>query len=91
MPPTHFYPSLFIFLLDRKINLSLTDKAKDLLAERGFDPQYGARPLKRVIQRDIQDKLALKILEGEICEGDSVEVGVEDGEMAFKVTERVQE
>ncbi|MBU1670560.1 MAG: ATP-dependent chaperone ClpB [Actinobacteria bacterium] len=71
-------------LADRKIDIELTDEAKDLLAERGFDPVYGARPLKRVIQRDIQDVLALKILEGEVAEGDTVVVGVRDSQITFE-------
>jgi ATP-dependent Clp protease ATP-binding subunit ClpB len=60
-------------LSDRKITLSLSDRAKEFLAKEGFDPVYGARPLKRAIQRVIQDPLALKILEGEFSEGDTVE------------------
>ena len=72
-------------LTDRKISVDLTDAAKELLAEKGFDPLYGARPLKRVIQRDIQDALALKILNGEIVEGDSIEVGAGEGEIVFTV------
>ena len=72
-------------LADRKITVELTDEAKGLLAEKGFDPLYGARPLKRVIQRDIQDALALKILNGEIVEGDRVEAGAGDGQIVFKV------
>ncbi len=63
-------------LSDRKITLSLSDRAKEFLAKEGFDPVYGARPLKRAIQRFIQDPLALKILEGEFSEGDTVEVDV---------------
>ena len=51
------------------LELELTDEAKDLLAEKGYDPHYGARPLKRVIQRMVQDPLAMKILEGEFPEG----------------------
>ncbi len=72
-------------LEDRKIAIDLTDGAKDLLAEKGFDPFYGARPLKRVIQREIQDALALKILAGEVAEGDTVHVSVSGGEIAFEV------
>jgi ATP-dependent Clp protease ATP-binding subunit ClpB len=75
-------------LEDRKISLVLDDDAKDLLAERGFDPSYGARPLKRVIQRDVQDALALKVLNGEVREGDRVEVSVRDGEISFGVSGR---
>jgi ATP-dependent Clp protease ATP-binding subunit ClpB len=59
-------------LNDRKMKLVLTDKAKDLIAELGWDPQYGARPLKRTIQRMVQDPLAQKILAGDFKEGDSV-------------------
>jgi ATP-dependent Clp protease ATP-binding subunit ClpB len=54
---------------ERRLTLELTDAAKTLLGDRGFDPQYGARPLKRVIQRMVQDPLALRILEGEFPEG----------------------
>jgi ATP-dependent Clp protease ATP-binding subunit ClpB len=56
-------------LEERRITLELTEEAKQLLAEKGYDPHYGARPLKRVIQRWVQDPLALKILEGEFPEG----------------------
>jgi len=61
-------------LAERRIEIELTDAAKDLLAERGYDPHYGARPLKRVIQRLVQDPLAMKILEGEFPEGSKVQV-----------------
>ncbi len=71
-------------LADRKIGLEVTKEAKELLAERGFDPVYGARPLKRTIQRDVQDPLAMKILSGEYGEGDTVAVGVDKaGELVF--------
>jgi ATP-dependent Clp protease ATP-binding subunit ClpB len=59
-------------LAERRITIELTDAAKDLLAEKGYDPHYGARPLKRVIQRLLQDPLAMKILEGEFPEGSKV-------------------
>ncbi len=59
-------------LADRRIELELTPEAKHLLAEKGYDPHYGARPLKRVIQRLVQDPLAMKILEGEFGEGAKV-------------------
>jgi ATP-dependent Clp protease ATP-binding subunit ClpB len=59
-------------LADRRITIEVTDEAKDLLAEKGYDPHYGARPLKRVIQRMLQDPLAMKILEGEFPEGSKV-------------------
>jgi len=61
-------------LAERKITLKLDDKALEWLAEAGFDPLYGARPLKRVIQRTLQDPLALKLLEGNISEGSTVTV-----------------
>ncbi|MHB8893851.1 MAG: ATP-dependent chaperone ClpB [Candidatus Geothermincolia bacterium] len=72
-------------LEDRKIRIELTEEAKDLLAEKGFDPFYGARPLKRVIQREIQDALALKILNGDVVEGDRVRVEAVDGSIVFEV------
>jgi ATP-dependent Clp protease ATP-binding subunit ClpB len=74
-------------LLERRIQLKMTEKAKEWLAKEGFDPAYGARPLKRVIQKEIQDKLALKILEGKFKEGDTIAVDVEEkkGELVFKV------
>jgi len=59
-------------LADRRLALELTSEAKKLLAERGYDPHYGARPLKRVIQRMVQDPLALRILEGDFPEGSKV-------------------
>jgi ATP-dependent Clp protease ATP-binding subunit ClpB len=63
-------------LQEKKIDIELSQEAKKLLAERGYDPIYGARPLKRTIQQDIQNPLALKILEGEYKEGDTVKVNV---------------
>ena len=73
-------------LLERKIQLNLSDKAKEWLAKEGFDPAYGARPLKRVIQKEIQDKLALKLLEGKFKEGDTVTADLDSrkGELVFK-------
>ncbi len=64
-------------LADRKLDIRLTDKAKEQLASEGFDPNYGARPLRRVIQREIQDNLAKKMLEGQMGEGDVVDVDVD--------------
>jgi ATP-dependent Clp protease ATP-binding subunit ClpB len=71
-------------LEDSKITLELSDSAKEFLANTGFDPVYGARPLKRTIQHLIQDPLAMKLLDGSIKEGDHVEVIVEDGKLVFK-------
>jgi ATP-dependent Clp protease ATP-binding subunit ClpB len=71
-------------LLDeRKVKLELTEKAKRLLAEEGYDPVFGARPLKRVIQRRIQDPLALKLLQGEFRDGERIIVDVVGGEFVF--------
>jgi len=67
-----------------KITLSLTDAAKAFIARSGFDPVYGARPLKRTIQHLIQDPLAVKILEGSVKEGDHVTVDLQDGQIAFR-------
>ena len=67
-----------------KITLELTDRAKEFLAGAGFDPVYGARPLKRAIQRLIQDPLSMKILDGSIQEGDYVRVDEQGGEIVFK-------
>jgi ATP-dependent Clp protease ATP-binding subunit ClpB len=66
-------------LEERHITLTLDDKARNWLAETGYDPAYGARPLKRVIQRELQDKLAEKILGGEIMDGQEVKVSAGDG------------
>src|SRR5512135_1308608 len=72
-------------LSDRKIGLAVSAEAKELLAERGYDPVYGARPLKRTIQRDLQNPLAVMILEGQFGEGDTVALtGEKKGEVAFK-------
>jgi ATP-dependent Clp protease ATP-binding subunit ClpB len=70
-------------LAARKLTLDITDGAKALLAQAGYDPVYGARPLKRTIQRLIQDPLAVKILAGEFKEGDRVKIDVEDDELSF--------
>ena len=56
---------------DRKLSVTLTDGARDYLANKGYDPAFGARPLKRLIQREIQDPLAMKLLSGEIHDGDT--------------------
>src|SRR5467141_500270 len=68
-------------LADRKIDLELDSKALQWLANRGYDPVYGARPLKRVIQRSLQNPLATLILESQVKEGDTVKVTVEGGEL----------
>jgi ATP-dependent Clp protease ATP-binding subunit ClpB len=70
-------------LLDRRVTLVVADAARKLLAQRGWDPVYGARPLKRAIQRMIQDPLAMMLLQGKFSEGDTVTVDVEGGELTF--------
>jgi ATP-dependent Clp protease ATP-binding subunit ClpB len=72
-------------LEERHIRLEISKRAKERLAERGFDPVYGARPLKRAIQQDIQNPLALQLLEGNFREGDAVRIDTDkDGKFAFK-------
>ncbi len=73
-------------LLERRIQLKMTERAKEWLAKEGFDPAYGARPLKRVIQKEIQDGLALRILEGKFKEGSTITADVDDrkGGLVFK-------
>ncbi len=79
-------------LADRGLAIELTDAAKELLAEEGYDPTYGARPLKRVIQRRVQDPLALKLLQGEFSEGDLVRIDARDGQLVFeRVAREVEE
>jgi ATP-dependent Clp protease ATP-binding subunit ClpB len=68
---------------DRKIVLDVDDKAKAWLANTGYDPVYGARPLKRVIQRQIQNPLATMLLSGALKDGDTVRVTVKDGQLAI--------
>jgi ATP-dependent Clp protease ATP-binding subunit ClpB len=70
-------------LADRKITLAVDEKARGWLAEAGYDPVYGARPLKRVIQRSLQNPLAELILGGRISDGETVDVTVGDGGLAI--------
>lgn len=73
-------------LAEKKLTLTLDDSAKAFLAKHGYDPIYGARPLKRAIQKYVQDPLAMKILEGEYLEGDKIQGNADDksGELVFK-------
>jgi ATP-dependent Clp protease ATP-binding subunit ClpB len=71
-------------LQERHITLHLTDSARDLLAEMGYDPQFGARPLKRVIQQEVENRIALGILNGTIRDGDTVRIDVKDGKFDMK-------
>ncbi len=70
-------------LADHKIALHVTDEAKRHLAEEGYDPVYGARPLRRAIQRQLQDPLAREMLEGKFADGDAIRVEVKDGQLTF--------
>jgi ATP-dependent Clp protease ATP-binding subunit ClpB len=71
-------------LAERGIVIGLTDAAKEALAEAGWDPTYGARPLKRAIQRLVENPLALRLLAGEFGEGDTVRVDASGGELVFE-------
>jgi ATP-dependent Clp protease ATP-binding subunit ClpB len=71
-------------LAERGLTLELTDGAKELLAETGWDPAYGARPLKRAIQRMLENPLALRLLEGDFHDGDTIRVDARGGELAFE-------
>jgi ATP-dependent Clp protease ATP-binding subunit ClpB len=73
-------------LADRRITLTLTDEAIDLIATLGYDPTFGARPLKRVLQKRILDPLAKMILDGSIHDGEEVIIGVQDGDLSFHGT-----
>jgi ATP-dependent Clp protease ATP-binding subunit ClpB len=81
--------SLRHMLKEREIDFVLTDGARDALAAEGYDPHFGARPLKRTIQRRVQNPLAMKLLQGEFKPGQTVEVDAHGGEFAFRVAEPV--
>ena len=76
-------------LAERGLGLELTDAAKEVVAEAGWDPAYGARPLKRALQRLIENPLALRLLEGDFAEGDTVRVDAQNGELVFTRAEAV--
>ena len=69
---------------ERGVEVTLTDKARELLGDMGYDPTYGARPLRRVIQKQLVDRLALALLQGEHREGDYVQVDAVDGELRLE-------
>ena len=71
-------------LADRKIGLELTPARAQQLADEGYDPIYGARPLKRVIQQRLQNPLALKLLQGEFRDGDTIMIDAVDGDFSFE-------
>jgi ATP-dependent Clp protease ATP-binding subunit ClpB len=75
---------LAVRLADRRLALEVTDEARAWIAHAGYDPVYGARPLKRVIQREISDPLALAILEGRYSDGSAVRVDVAGDELVLK-------
>jgi ATP-dependent Clp protease ATP-binding subunit ClpB len=70
-------------LADRGLELELTDAAKQALGDAGWDPAYGARPLKRAVQRLLENPLALRLLEGDFAEGDTVKVDAQEGDLVF--------
>jgi ATP-dependent Clp protease ATP-binding subunit ClpB len=78
-------------LAERRISIELTDAAKELIFTEGFDPNFGARPLKRAIQKFIQDPLALKILDGEVLHGDHIVVDAEGGKIVFRTSRSARE
>ena len=82
---------LLKLLAERKIGLDLDEAARAWLADKGYDPAYGARPLKRVIQKAVQDPLAAKILAGEVKDGDRVHVGEADGALTFAAEEAAED
>ncbi len=71
-------------LQERHITLHLSENAKELLANLGYDPQFGARPLKRVIQKEVENRLARAILEGTILDGDTVEIDAQNGKLVIE-------
>jgi ATP-dependent Clp protease ATP-binding subunit ClpB len=75
-------------LADRKLTIELTPEAKRVIAEEGYDPAFGARPLKRAVQRLLQNPLAMQVLEGRFHEGDRIRVTVKPGgSLAFERAE----
>ncbi|WP_232699765.1 ATP-dependent Clp protease ATP-binding subunit [Brevibacillus daliensis] len=75
-------------LMEQEITFNLSEEAKKILAKEGFDPAYGARPLRRAIQRNIEDRLSEELLKGEIAKGDTVDIDVEDEKMIVKKREK---
>jgi ATP-dependent Clp protease ATP-binding subunit ClpC len=71
-------------LKDKELKLQISDSAKEYLANKGYDPAFGARPLRRVIEKEVETPLAMKLISGEIQEGDTVMIDVEDGKISIK-------
>ena len=69
---------------EKNIKIAITQEAKKYLAKKGFDPAYGARPLKRIIQNEILDELALQIIEGKIKEGEKIKINLEKERLVFE-------
>ena len=78
-------------LRERNLKLEVDQSAREYLAEEGYDPDFGARPLKRTIQREVQDPLAIKVVSGEITEGDTVHISRGDGGLKFETTHSPQD
>ncbi len=76
-------------LAERDINLEITDTAKNYLAQQGYDPAYGARPLKRLIQKEIQDQVALALLKGEFRDGDTIRVDEHNLALTFEKIDKI--
>ncbi|CFJ43250.1 Negative regulator of genetic competence ClpC/mecB [Mycobacterium tuberculosis] len=77
-------------LKEQEIDFVLTDTAKKILAKEGFDPAYGARPLRRAIQRHIEDRLSEELLKGVISKGDTVNIDAEDDKLVVKRLEKAK-
>ena len=73
-------------LAEKRMTITLTDSAKEALAEKGYDPAFGARPLKRAIQKYIQDPLSIEILEESLCDGDAIEVDWKSEDEGFLIS-----
>ena len=77
-------------LAEQDIHFVLTEEAKDWLSKTGFDPTYGARPLRRAIQKHIEDRLSEELLKGNFEKGDTVEIDVQGDELTVKKTDEVK-
>ncbi|HEX8296382.1 MAG TPA: AAA family ATPase, partial [Chthoniobacteraceae bacterium] len=75
----------------KEITITLDEKAKDFLIEKGYDPQYGARPMRRAVERHLEDPMAEEILRGSLKAGDSAQVSVENGKLSFVSTTPAKE
>jgi ATP-dependent Clp protease ATP-binding subunit ClpC len=75
----------------KEIRIVLDEKAKELLIEKGYDPQYGARPMRRAVERYLEDPMAEEILRGNVKAGDTAQVSAADGKLTFSVPERALE